>query len=101
MPLMFRAPVPELVMVAVCGLPDCPTVMAGQVRVAGETEALAVPPPVEPPSPRPVSATCWGLFPASSLKLRVAVRVPEAVGLKRTVTVQLADAARVEPQVFW
>jgi hypothetical protein len=30
----------------------------------------------------------------------VAVRVPEAVGLKRIVVVQLEEAARLEPQVF-
>lgn len=56
--------------------------------------------PEAPPVPSPVTATCCGLFPALSVKLRVAVRVPEAVGLNRIVTVQLADAARVEPQVF-
>lgn len=52
-----------------------------------------------PPVPNPLRATCCGLLPALSVKVRVAVRVPETVGLKRMVTVQLADAASVEPQV--
>lgn len=55
---------------------------------------------VVPPVPIPESATCWGLLPSESVKVRFAVRVPAAVGLNCTVTVQLDDAARVEPQVF-
>lgn len=51
-------------------------------------------------TPRPDTATCCGLPDASSVKANVAVRVPEAVGLKRMVVVQLDPAARVEPQVF-
>lgn len=35
-----------------------------------------------------------------SLKFSVAVRVPAAVGPKTILTVQLADAARLVPQVF-
>lgn len=42
--------------------------------------------------------TPW--LPAPSLKLTTAVRVPEVVGLKRMVAVQLAQAARDEPHVF-
>jgi len=64
-------------------------------KLVGDTVTL----PDDPPVPSPVTATCCGLLPALSVKLRVAVRVPEAVGLKRIVTVQLAEAARVEAQV--
>ena len=50
--------------------------------------------------PRPVRETCWGLALSLSLKFKVAVRVPEVVGLKTMVAVQLAEAATVVPQVF-
>jgi hypothetical protein len=36
---------------------------------------------------------------AASLKLRVAIRVPPAVGVKTTDAEQLAEAARLVPQV--
>ena len=55
--------------------------------------------PVVPP-PVPVSATDWGLLDAVSVKLRVADRAPVAVGLKTTVAVQLAEAAKLAPQVL-
>jgi hypothetical protein len=45
--------------------------------------------------PIPVSATVCGLPVALSLKLNVPVRVPLAVGLKYTYTLQLCDTARV------
>lgn len=67
-----------------------------KVKVVGDAVTLPV-----PPVPTPDTATCCGLFPALSVKLRVAVRVPEEVGLNRMVTVQLAEGARVEPQVCW
>jgi hypothetical protein len=38
---------------------------------------------------------------ALSLKARSAVRVPEVVGLNTIVVVQLADAGKLDPQVFW
>ena len=43
--------------------------------------------------PVPLKVTLWGLLGASSVKVRVPVREPEAVGLKVTLTVQLAPAA--------
>jgi hypothetical protein len=69
-----------------------PTVVPGNVRLVG----LAATPPV----PQPVSATVCGLPPSESLKLNVAVREPGAVGPKSRFTVQLADAARLAPQVL-
>ena len=50
--------------------------------------------------PLPESATTCGLFAAESVKLRVALRVPQAVGLNTTEATQLADAARLVPQVL-
>jgi len=46
-------------------------------------------------TPVPVSGTLCGLPPALSLMLRVAVRAPLAAGVKLTLMVQLAVAARV------
>ena len=62
-------------------------------------EGVAVAVPDDPLTPKPETETSCGLSPELSVKVRAAVRVPEVVGLKRTVTVQLADAASVEPQV--
>jgi hypothetical protein len=50
--------------------------------------------------PNPESATVCGLLVAVSVKLRVAVRVPVVVGEKTTVAVQVAEAARLVPQVL-
>lgn len=50
--------------------------------------------------PVPESATVCGLFVAESVKLRVAVRVPAAVGLNTIEAVQLADAPRLVEQVL-
>lgn len=85
-----------LVRVTDCELLVDPTCVLLKDRLPGAAVTL----PDAPPVPRPVTETCCGLLPALSVKVRVAVRVPEAVGLKRIVMVQLADAASVEPQVF-
>jgi hypothetical protein len=73
-------------------LPD-PTDVPANVRLEGETLA------VEAANPVPDSVTAWGLLVPESVKVRVAVRVPAAVGLKTTVAEQLAAAARLAAQV--
>ena len=50
--------------------------------------------------PVPERATVWGLLMASSLSVIVAARVPVAAGLKVTLTVQLAFAAMLDPQLL-
>src|ERR1017187_628779 len=50
--------------------------------------------------PSPESGASCGLLLAESVKLNVAVRVPVDSGLKWMVTVQLALAARLDPQVL-
>ena len=50
--------------------------------------------------PAPESATVCGLPLPESAKLSMAVRAPDMVGLNTTFTVQLAAAARLEPQVL-
>ena len=55
--------------------------------------------PEVPLVPVPDTATDCGLLGAVSEKVKAAVRAPDVVGLKTTVTVQLAEAARLPPQV--
>ena len=49
--------------------------------------------------PGPVSDTCWGEPVALCAMFRAAARVPLAVGLKITETVQLEPTARLAVQV--
>jgi hypothetical protein len=53
-----------------------------------------------PYCPVPVSATVSGLVRSESATLNVALRVNLALGANRTLTVQVAPDARVEPQVL-
>ena len=73
-------------------LPD-PTDVLAKERLEGETDAL------EAANPVPDRATACGLLVAESVKVRVAVRVPDAVGLKTTVAEQPAPAPRLAVQV--
>ena len=84
-----------LVTVTLCVPLEEPTAMLPNDRLEGDAVTL----PEEPPEPRPDTVTCCGLLEALSENVRFAVRVPEVVGLNRIVTVQLAEAARVVPQV--
>jgi hypothetical protein len=65
------------------------------VRLVGVTVT-----PVVDVEPVPVSEAVCGLLPAVSEMVKVAVRAPVVVGLNSTVTVQLADAARLALQVL-
>lgn len=94
---MLMEVVPPFVSVTVLAAPLLPTATEAQLKVEGLTEAL---PPVAPPVPNPESATVCGLGLALSLKFKIAVRVPLTVGANKTLTVQLAAAASVAPQVF-
>lgn len=53
-----------------------------------------------PATPVPLRETLWGLPPPLSLMFRVAVRVPNAVGLNVTLMLQLAPATNEVPQVW-
>lgn len=98
--------VPEtamLLIVMVAALPFCrvatfvppfaPTAKDPHARLVGVAETVPL-----GAVPRPDSATLC--VPAPSVNARLAVRVPVAVGPKRIVAVQLAEAARVVPHVF-
>jgi len=50
------------------------------------------------PTPVPVSGTVWGLFAALSVSVKLAERVPAAVGENVIETLQLVPAASVNPE---
>ena len=78
---------------------DCDGLLEPTVTVANESvEGLAVSVLVGD-VPVPESVTVWGLLLSESTNVSVAVLLPVAVGAKTTFTVQLADAARLLPQV--
>jgi hypothetical protein len=84
-------PVPVLVTVTFCaGLVEFIGCEAN-VRLLGATVTVAV----ACLAPVPVKATVCGLPVTLSATFRVAVRVPTAVGVNRTLIVQLAPAARL------
>jgi hypothetical protein len=84
-------PVPVLVTVTFCaGLVEF-TGWEANVRLLGVTVTV----PVAGPAPVPVKATVCGLPVTLSATFRVAVRVPTAVGVNRTLIVQLAPIARL------
>ena len=71
-----------------------PTFCAEKVNEAGERLTSGVATPV------PVRRTVWVAGLALSVMVTTPVLVPVAVGLKVTLRVQLALAARLEPQVL-
>jgi hypothetical protein len=78
-----------------CAVALVPTDVEGNERLEGEAVAVGgVTPPV------PESATACGLPEAESVKLRLAVRVPEALGLKTSVAVHAPPTESVAPHVF-
>lgn len=72
-----------------------PTNVEENERLAGDADAVAG---VVPPTPE--SATICGLPGAESVKFRLAVRVPEALGLNTSVAEQLAPTERLAPHVL-
>jgi len=90
--------VPPLFSVTAFGAPPPPTGTDTQLREVGLALTNAFPP--ELLGAYPESATVCGLGLALSLKFSVAVCVPLTVGAKMMPAVQLADGARLVPQVF-
>ena len=70
-----------------------PTSWLANVRLAGDSPAAGA-------IPLPLRATVCGLPVALSATDRVPVRVPEAVGVKFTLMLQLAPAPRLAPQLL-
>ena len=85
--------VPVLVKVTFFVPLETPRSVPGKVRVVAERLTAGA-------IPVPLRFTTCGLLPASSLIVKAPLRLPVAVGLKVTVSVQLPPAGTVEPQVF-
>lgn len=98
--LIWMVPLPVFVKVTDFGPPAFPILTLAQLMEVGDT--LAVDPEAVPSDviPRPDSAICWGLLPELSVKFKLAVLFPEAVGLNKTVTLQVPEEGSEEPQVF-
>ena len=96
MPLIEREAVPVLVKVTACAALVVATVWLANVRLVddklttGAVAATAV----------PLSETFCGLDAPLSVNEMAPVSVPEAVGVNVTEIVQLALAARLDPQLF-
>src|SRR5215469_13081597 len=99
------APVTEMLLIvmdapaAFVRVTDCdgllaPTEVDGNVRLAGDADAVDV-----GTTPAPESETTCGLLVAESTKPRLAVRVPAALGLNMMLAVQVPEMARLAPQV--
>lgn len=93
---MVSAVVPPFVRVATFCPPMPPTGTDTQFRLVGLTDPL----PEVDDDPVPLSATVCGLFVAESVKLSVALRAPDAVGLNTTEAPHVPAAARLVPQVL-
>lgn len=91
--ICLKLELPELLRVIDCEALLVPTTWSANVRLDGDRFATG-------PVPLPVSDTACGLSVASSITVKVAALVPTAAGLKVTLTVQLAPAARLDPQVL-
>jgi hypothetical protein len=91
MPAIVKLVVPPLVSVTVFAALVVPVATLPKYRLVGDRFAVV---------PIPLSDTCCGLPAALSVRPSAALRVPVAVGLKVTLMVQLAPAAREVPQVW-
>jgi hypothetical protein len=91
--LMLSVAVPVLVSVTVCGRLDVPTYCAAKVRLPGDKPTIG-------PGVLPVKAMACGLPGALSVTLIAAAAFPFALGVKVTLTWQLAFAVSGEVQVL-
>lgn len=90
MALIANVVVPTLVRVTVLAGLVTPVATEPKFRVVGASLAVV---------PVPLSGTSCGLPVALSVMLTSALRAPEAVGLKSTLTVQVAPVPNEVPQV--
>lgn len=91
----WSGPVPELITVSVCVVPDVPWVIAGNDGSAGVrlTSGTAA-------TPVPFSARVCGLPGALSATWSVAENAPALAGKKLMLTEQFALGASTDPQVL-
>ena len=88
--LMLKAAVPVLVSVTVCAALVVPTFWFPKLTLVGLRLTLGA-----GVTPVPLSAALCGLFVALSVKVRLALRLPLALGVNVTLIVHEAFAARV------
>jgi hypothetical protein len=91
-PEMFRGTFWAFVRVSVCAELVAPTTVELKFKALGEN--------VTARDPVPLKETVCGLVSAESVKVRVPVAEPSAVGVNVTLTVQVPEAATLVPQVF-
>jgi hypothetical protein len=87
--LMVRATLPVLDSVTVLGALVVFTFCLLKVKLVGDRLAVG-------PTPVPDTPAVWGLLLALSVTVNVALRDPAAIGVKVTLMVQVALAAKVE-----
>src|ERR1700681_2824767 len=92
--LMVSAAVPVLVRVTDCVALLEPTLVLGKLRDVGASVTKGASTPV------PLSETACGLLVALSVKVRVPVREPAAVGVKVTLMEQAVFPGRTEEQLL-
>ena len=91
-PRLTVAPAAKPVPVTVTAVPPLLVPELGEIALTVGAELV--------PVPLPVRFTVCGLLLASSAMVIVPVRVPVVVGVKVTLIVQFAPAAKVAPQVL-
>jgi hypothetical protein len=95
--VIVKGPVPVLLSVTACALVVVPILVLANVRPLGEAPAIGI------PTPDPLSAAVC-VEPETLLELSVivsvALRLPGAVGVNVTETVQFAPAAKLLPQAL-
>src|SRR5207248_3814076 len=88
---IFSAALPVFVSVAVCAALAVPSNWGPNVRLVGDKLAAGA-------APVPLRITSCGLLPALSVNLSTAFRLPAAVGVNVTATVQELVAAKLAPE---
>jgi hypothetical protein len=91
--VMFSAAVPVLLRVTDCGALELFTSVLGKVSVVGESVTAGI-------VAVPFSVAICVAGDALSVTVMLAVGVPDAIGVKTTVMVQLAPTASDDPQVL-
>ena len=94
--LIASVAVPLLVSVAGCAELVVFSVWLLKLRLVGDSVTAGAP----ATAPVPVTLTVWGLPGALSVIVTIPVRVPVAVGMKVTLILQLALAAKELPQAL-
>src|SRR5258708_4352592 len=91
--VILRLAFPLFVRITVCGVLVVLTVWAAKEMLGWESATTA-------PVPEPARPTVCGLLPALSVRVKVPVRVPTAVGVKLILNVQVTPGGTLVPQLL-